>query len=373
MRKKKIKSLDVEVPPELWEQILAYLPIKSIARSRCVSKSWFKMLTDLKFLEMNFELVKKQSKIDLETMVCDGDDLYSLKIDPYGGNHRVIEIDHSFDIMEPHTRIVGSCEGLICVAQIDIGDVYVWNPHTHQFKHRRDFSYPNEPHEQCDWSYLFYGFGYNATKRDFLLVKIFSTNDAEYQSHVYVHALRRNSWRKIEYFRMPYVVTVDGGALVNDSLHWPAYHFTDSNESVNLLIAYNIYKGKGFKEVKLPDLESENWHIRSVGVLNGLLTVLFGDKNDTTKLELWIMLDYGRKESWRNLFKITTSIRLGWLSMHPLYFMNNGAEILLSHREGFYFYDSKDQDEPLKKYVIHNLPTGIYQSIKYFDSDISTR
>ncbi|KAF5175481.1 hypothetical protein FRX31_034932 [Thalictrum thalictroides] len=103
----------------------------------------------------------------------------------------------------------------------------------------------------------------------------------------------------------------------------------------------------------------------TVSVLFGTLCVLCHDGFNSNFLEAWIMEHYGDKNSWVWLFRKSLERCPLCVGSSPLYLMNNGAEILLCDKSGFYVYDSRDEDEALKVCVINNLSDGSFQGITF--------
>ncbi|XP_059639026.1 F-box/kelch-repeat protein At3g06240-like [Cornus florida] len=104
----------------------------------------------------------------------------------------------------PHCKweIVGSCNGLICMA-VDFQFIYIFNPSTREYKQIPDF----DPSGVV-------GFGYDHCSDDYKLFKIHSNS-------IYAYSLRNCSWRKVHDFTYKSSVGASSnGIQLNGALHW---------------------------------------------------------------------------------------------------------------------------------------------------------
>ncbi|KAK9292742.1 hypothetical protein L1049_020722 [Liquidambar formosana] len=104
------------------------------------------------------------------------------------------------------------------------------------------------------------------------------------------------TWRDIGYapYYFPYNLS---GVFLNEALHWIAH---DDNSS-KLICAFDI-GNEQFKTIPLPPISfSEqgraiDWS--NLGVLGGCLYIYAGEKDVPQFVEIWVMKEYGVKESW---------------------------------------------------------------------------
>ncbi|KAL0396860.1 UNVERIFIED_CONTAM: F-box protein CPR1 [Sesamum calycinum] len=101
--------------------------------------------------------------------------------------------------------VVGSCNGLICIA-INEKDLFLWNPST-----RISTKLPPVEVKMIPGFYNIFGFGYNESSDDYKVLGIFCAfgNVGVYESVVKLYSLKTNSWKRIEDFK--------GGEPLDDS------------------------------------------------------------------------------------------------------------------------------------------------------------
>ncbi|XP_026420693.1 F-box protein CPR1-like [Papaver somniferum] len=146
------------------------------------------------------------------------------------------------------------------------------------------------------------GFGYDCKIDDYKVVilwNLYSSNQED-RCLLDVYTLGKNSWKssKIELDMVPW--RQDIGVLGNGALHWSG-KWRDKRSK--LIISLDISDEK-FKQVELPEGDLENSDFcMTVGALEGSLCVL--DGGDMVQLEVWVMQDYGVRESWTKRYTIT--------------------------------------------------------------------
>ncbi|XP_023918077.1 F-box/kelch-repeat protein At3g06240-like [Quercus suber] len=118
-------------------------------------------------------------------------------------------------------RIVGSCNGLVCLAQYGYGSliadaIYLWNPSIRKYRRLPDFSLT-----QYHW--VSTGFAYQSETNDYKVVKI-TKMGAQNHHGVEVYTLSSNSWRRVEMSLGNNVAFNSGNCwpatFVNKALHW---------------------------------------------------------------------------------------------------------------------------------------------------------
>ncbi|PHU01791.1 hypothetical protein BC332_31578 [Capsicum chinense] len=243
-------------------------------------------------------------------------------------------------------------DGLVLVGVRNYPDkdfmLLLWNPST-----RESVVLPNPKFSQevtCTW-----GLGYDSTSDDYKILKI----DGKERNEVL--ALKSGSWRKIDdhpatdnpvLSGMDYLAFRDGALDCVDTpsnmgylafVHG-AFHWVDSllnHSMVTFSISDEVYG-----EIPLPeglDLVFDIMHSKQgVSVLEGMLCVYSTRiHNREYTFKLWVMNEYGVKESWNQLFTIQST---DLYSITPKYMFADG-EVLLRcsqlRRSGSVFKTSK--------------------------------
>ncbi|PIA47858.1 hypothetical protein AQUCO_01400446v1 [Aquilegia coerulea] len=103
----------VDLPKEMMDEILFRLPVKSLKRFRCVSKSWNTMIDNPSFARMHFNHQASQpvqENLKLMLYVYTYCSLYKVT---YGNSDKVVEeLNHSYKYETDRFSISGSCNGL---------------------------------------------------------------------------------------------------------------------------------------------------------------------------------------------------------------------------------------------------------------------
>ncbi|XP_059670779.1 F-box protein CPR1-like [Cornus florida] len=322
----------VAIPLEVIADILSRLPVKPLLQFRCVSKSWCALIDSPHFIKSHLN-----RSIETNTnrrLIFSDFDLFSIDLDSPDDDW--LALDHPLK-NEEATIVIGSCDGLLCLCE-SWKDITLWNPST-----RKHHKLPVTPIEfsrkgwRSDDSR--YGFGYDSVSDDYKVVKItlyhFEDDVDSFDSEVEVYSLKSNRWRRIQAF--PYYLLYRGrnAIFTNGALHWVGCE----SDSTKLIAALDL----GVEEYRLvaqPDYSDKEFKM-NVAVLGGWLCVLC---HYHSFCDLWVMKEYGVKESWTRLFSVSMpKISFSPFDIvRPLAFSRSGGEvILLQGGERFVWYDLK--------------------------------
>ncbi|KAK9144953.1 hypothetical protein Sjap_004856 [Stephania japonica] len=274
-------------PPEIMECILSRLPVKSLARFRCVSKSWLKLISNPDFIKSHL----KQSNLsnDIKIMLKSDSIIYSLDI--VDGN-MVVDPQRPYEasLWDEDDMILCSCDGLLYMHCLDYNFKCIWNPSTRERTILPDCS-PPPSGKDIDYMEASYGFFYDPVTNDYKVVEIhyYDSKHEDTLSEVRVYSFPSNSWKVITEF--PYACIPGTGQLTNGTLHWVAHRCGESEDS-QLVISYDI-RSEEFQEVPLPEFKDDQVDL-GVEVLAGSLCLLRYGK---VPLEVWVMKNYGVRES----------------------------------------------------------------------------
>lgn len=186
--------------------------------------------------------------------------------------------------------------------------------------------------------YRVYGFGYDAINEDYKLVRISQFIGLDYRSfrsEVRIYSLRLNEWKSLE--DMPYALwyTDRMGVCLDGFLHWVVIRKIEPDET-GLIVALDLAR-ESYGEIPLPAFMNNDYKI-DLGVLGGCLCVLASFKE--VGFDVWVMREYGVKESWTKLLKLGHS----GSGIRPLTYSNTGGDILFE--EGYrklFWYNLKSQ------------------------------
>ncbi|RHN53220.1 putative F-box domain, galactose oxidase/kelch, beta-propeller, F-box associated interaction [Medicago truncatula] len=287
------------LPLELIIQILLRLPVKSLIRFKCVCKSWLSLISnDTHFALSHFQLTSSTATLTCRIMF----------ITPIPYRHRhchCLSIDFEASLkddssyassniyfMYPHDlQFKVSCRGFLLLH--GSFDIYIWNPSTGFHKQlplsRYGSSYRN----------YFYGFGYEESTDDYLLVSISHDPKLANTKHLEIFSLRDNTWKEIEGIHCPYTNSSTDypkiiGSLFNGAIHW--FSFRHDHLQMDLILAFDLIKRELF-EIPLPidiDYEATNC---DVWVFGQFLSIWAMDYDNDT-VEIWVMKEYKVHSSW---------------------------------------------------------------------------
>ncbi|OVA01230.1 F-box domain [Macleaya cordata] len=332
------------LPEDIIVDITSRLPVKSILRFRCVCKPWCKLFSGPEFVKMHLKHVVEKKKFNL--MITDGGNLYLLDHDSLSSLSFVTKcnkgtaIDYPYKTQNYIVEILGSCNGLVCINP-DKYVICIWNPSTKEYKKLPTL-------EQLEFipTYLSYritfGFGYNCNIEDYKLVRITAGSN---RSEVMVYSLGSNTWKRIQDIRYNPCYGEQLGVLVNGALHWIASFWMCSKGSIALevvLVSFDI-GNETFKEVPFPEQLNDKKFHKTVGELGGCLCLL-SHVYEVVFVDVWVMKDYGVKESWTKLFTIVqSSVTRPSACLRLLQTFENGDILLKRCSKTLISYDLKHE------------------------------
>ncbi|XP_026396511.1 F-box protein CPR1-like [Papaver somniferum] len=345
------QRLTMYMPNEVAVEIFLRLPVKSTLRFRCVCKKW------CKFFKHNSDFVSKQLNHSIEKnnfallFTRKGErGVFAIDYDPSSsGSHEVVQID--FPFKDENLEIVGSCNGLLLI-KIDPWLITgLWNPATKEYKLIPRNNITPVGFKTISNRVDRHGFGYDQESNDYKLVTITSPCSQKITvSEVDVYTLSSHSWKRIDH--IPYKIMGEPpGVFVNGALHWLAKPrpITSKNKFSQVILSFNMAK-EVFTEI--PHLEyfddGNKFKHKCIDVLEGYLAMLCS--NSKVGFEVWVMNDYGIRESWTKRYNISLMkvdfIPSFWY-LRRIHSLKNG-EILLEIQlddkykyAAMFFYDPK--------------------------------
>ncbi|KAK4562056.1 hypothetical protein RGQ29_004782 [Quercus rubra] len=304
------------LPEDVVEDILGQLPVKSLTRFRCVSKSCDSIITDPTFITKHLKLNLNQSESLISTNTHSGYLLYTTEdknSSPSSkqlctvvcNNDRTLTQVSRFEIPSflDKCNIVGCCNGLFCLADYDLSHIiYLWNPRIRMFKKLLATPSTDEDTRSV------IGLAYNSQNNDFKilrLVSFFWGQEAEAEAEIY--SLSTDSWRKV-------VITMESlrGYEPNfgtiDEFDPPCIFFNGALHTVAItsrhrfILSFNV-NDESFREIMLPpnhlDLDDVPVCRTELAVFKGSLAVfIYTDDHWGVFCHIWVMEEYGVAESW---------------------------------------------------------------------------
>ncbi|XP_030442725.1 F-box protein At3g07870-like [Syzygium oleosum] len=311
-----------KLPHDVAVEVLKRLPVGSLLRCRCVCRPWRAAIDDPRFAALH-----------LRHSALDASNRYLVSIDWRDPVHSLhspfadpLQIEIPFVTPPPDSyRVVGSCNGLICITEIsrNVCDQTTYLGNLFTRKHKAVRRSGREHQFICrDTAHVVLGFWFDAPSNDYLIVRIVYCMDNRSRSFgramspVEIYSLGTDSWRSLE-CEVPAFCAYRPAVSVNGKLHWFAFDFDDLLGDVGFgsIVLFDV-AGEVFDEMALPE---EILHmdsvvsVVSVAVLNDLLAVFIsrggplGHPDLHSNCSVWVMRDYGVPESWTKLYTFEAS------------------------------------------------------------------
>ncbi|KAI5581005.1 hypothetical protein POPTR_008G215800v4 [Populus trichocarpa] len=326
-----------KLPSCLIMDILSRLPIKTILNCRCVCKTWLHYISDSFFAKLHLErsptslLVKTISNNPESRSV----QLVQITGKPVGLRFRVVEeMKFVQEINLPYNNdflIENSCNGLLCISKTfqdgSHDDIYLCNPILGEYisiplaagqgtRHKRSFS-----------------LGYSAITKEYKVLHTFySKKGPDSQPEAEIYTIGTGKWRSIhKALHILDIFMFD--SFVCGSIHW---ELRGEDNCVNSIGSFN-FENEQFSQLSLPPRYDEGGV--TLTVFEGCLGVSFFNTCCETQFEIWVMKEYGNKQSWTKQFTVKN---LGFENHYqPLIFLNNGLILMMDNHERFVIYDTR--------------------------------
>ncbi|KDP40077.1 hypothetical protein JCGZ_02075 [Jatropha curcas] len=386
--KQRNQSLEGEVavpnlPQEVIQEILLRLPVKSLCRFRCISKSWLSRISSPQFAKAHLDIALRSNILysQRQRLIFSSGNLYSVEyesicntngrdiavvtldyplkekangrddvLDDSRGNDLVyykvsededenpviVKVDAKFSskvtkLDDIWVEIFGSCNGLVCIAPEE-DTLFLFNPSTGESKRIPEQSLSRS----APYGYNSYGFGYDPTTDDYKVVLIGAVSAFNVYAFS-VYSMRTACWGRIKTF--PYDSFVCGaGVFLHGALHWVARN-RESEDDKYVVSAFNL-ENELFQDMPVPDVDDCFEFV--LGTLKECLCLLYSQSDMHN--DFWMMREYGLGKSWTRV-----TITYSYICMVPLCLAQNGEALL-------------ELDGTL---VQHNLETGTYETLEF--------
>ncbi|CAO2830095.1 unnamed protein product [Amaranthus hypochondriacus] len=257
-----------DLPIDLISQhIMRRLPIKSLIKFKSVSKQWYSTISSHHFALTHFKFSPYSIPFSIVQFlfIQNRNNYYLFTYDDEVGDDSRNSIDTSIpnlvklrfnfhDDIDDELVLIGSCNGLVCLASFSDSIFILWNPLTGQF---RKYSDPDFSVNSIGVFRISWGFGYVSLTDDYKIVRVLELSDG-LLIKVHVFSLKLNKWTRIDdelyhdilssrkwvefendgnRFRRCYVFHSRQGILVNETLYWIIY---DSSTWGMGIIAFDL-------------------------------------------------------------------------------------------------------------------------------------
>ncbi|GLT40794.1 hypothetical protein SLA2020_149010 [Shorea laevis] len=322
------------VPEALIVDIFAKLPVKSLIRFMCLSKSCYQAISDPQFFRLHLHH-SNQSNKQFVLQISGGPlTLQSLSFCHHQLLREPVTLDPPILLLSDwQWKMVGSCNGVLCLTTSPQSIHYlgILNP---SIKKLKLVLFPYLEHS----FHLFHGiygsvdgrrftteigFGFDSRTSDFKIVIIFQEIYSKRWRQVQVYSLRQNSWKVLSNVPNSLYDIYEPQVVVNGAFYW----FVNSVISDFFSILMFDFTDETFKEIKMPDCFDEDLGgFDRLGEVKGKLSLLLHLDEDSSagdSLEIWVMEDSG----WVRQFVVNVS----QLYLSTCLAMNDEVMLLSTH------------------------------------------
>ncbi|KAL4556672.1 hypothetical protein LXL04_034827 [Taraxacum kok-saghyz] len=324
------ETVNAYLPDEIVKDIISRLPVKSLLQFRCVSKHWRDLIAGTQFIKSHLKNAissSTQHRILLPTSP-----LISLS---YNNINESIQLDSPFLNPRSSIKILGSCNGLVCLMDAT-RDMIIYNPSTR--RHFKPFQSPQQALHCSNRVEFVYGFGCISNRNDMRVVRFPRFGrDSDYNK-LKVRDNPPNSPR-IGHVSSCYDFIDTVGTFLNGFLHWLAYCNGNIDDDHRVVASFNL-SNETFTDLSLPPQDS-SLQCYVLGVLQKCLCAICDDIG-YTDVEIWLMKEYGVASSWTKFVKIPLNMGIQNISyMIPLGSLNEDEIVLEIDLQSFVIYDAK--------------------------------
>ncbi|CAN4126605.1 unnamed protein product [Withania somnifera] len=293
--------MPVHFQENILMDIFSRLPVRSLLRFKCVSKFWETLIdepylsrkhlshtkNDQKFQNFLFYQLRPEEPIF---------SIYCVQLTSAQLVANVRELDFPLNDVEPrYCEVRCCCNGLViisvCENIAECRKLLLWNPLT-----RESIVLPTP--EISMKGFPCFGMNFDSASGDYKILKIHQVGNEGRKSPGEILTLKSGSWRKID-DHPPLIHNVLLGMHSLPFIHG-AFHWVGMSKKY-FVLSFNI-SHEVYAEIPLPDQIFLS-RIVDIGVseLDGMLCA-YSKGYHTFKL--WVMKDYGLKESWNAIFSI---------------------------------------------------------------------
>ncbi|CAJ2652284.1 unnamed protein product [Trifolium pratense] len=289
------------LPFDLVAEILCRLPVNLLLQLRYLCKSFNSLISDPKFAKKHLRMSAPRHHL----MVGSRNKLYNklcLLDSPlpsvFSTSRRVkltlTELNYPVSLHNGHRLMVCSCDGILCINATR--HAILWNPSFRNFKIL--------PPLEFEWEYNaipVYSFGYDRFIDSYKIIVVSNCHRIKGKIEVAVHSLGTNYWRRIDDIPFSgWIPEWGSGIFVSGSgtINWLVFDI--SNILLTSIVSLDLEK-ESYQMLSQPDLKG-NTCKKSLGMLSDCLC--FFDSKDSVYFDIWIMKEYGNRESWTKLYRL---------------------------------------------------------------------
>ncbi|XP_058784939.1 F-box/kelch-repeat protein At3g23880-like [Vicia villosa] len=350
------------LPFDLITEILSRLPVKFLLKFQCVSKSWNSLIShDPNFAKKH---LTKSTTHSLNSLgftfpgiltMYPPDFFFNTFVFTNVKQHEHPSQECNRCLRAKKVEIVGSCNGILCLAYKEF--IQLWNPTIGKLK---ELPVLRNPHHLN----IAYGFGYDSVTDHYKVVVVLWDHCGDEKTQVKVNTLGTKLWKNIEEeFPFGSIPDQKSGKCVSGTINWLASSRRWPRPSPRFIVSLDL-RNESYQKVLLPDNVEVNDNSLTLDVSSDCLCMISGH-------DVWLMKEYGKKESWNKLFTIsyTHNPRLSYSFTKVVYIFEDG-QVLLQIKMAFVRPQLMIYDPRIATFKFVTFQKSFYGS-RFFDLDVS--
>ncbi|KAF5174913.1 F-box protein cpr1 [Thalictrum thalictroides] len=322
-----------DMPEDVIFNILLWLPVVSLLRFKSVCKSWCSLIGSSGFITQHLHLAAKNNdkiiRFDSEQSVNHSCTSFSFSL--LSGD-KFEMCDQIFDLPVPYDRnggladIIDTCNGIICLYLPD-DIIILWNPAIRQYKRLpqslqslwnpaiRQYKFLPENENYVD---IHYGFGFDAENNHYKVVRLFIRDSIDLpKCRAEVYNLSNDTWRSIDAaFYCKYLYS-DSKVLYRNGIYCCMGMLDKNNVASDLILTFD-FTSEVVGALSLPDEFSCQRRLLDLSILRGNIACIHRNVRSSEMhdwhFKIWVLTEYGVKESWTMLYTIRLTYQAWALS-----------------------------------------------------------
>ncbi|XP_045818932.1 F-box/kelch-repeat protein At3g23880-like [Trifolium pratense] len=290
------------LPFDLVAEILCRLPVNLLLQLRYLCKSFNSLISDYDFAKKQLRMSAARHHLIVRSQsnlrgLCLLDSPLPSVFSTSRVTLKQTELNYPVSLNNGCRLKVCSCDGILCINTTSPHErsAILWNPSFRNFKIL--------PPLEFEWEYgtapPIYSFGYDHFIDSYKIIVVSSAYWKTEKIEVGVHSLGTNDWRRIHEIPISGKI-LESGIFVSGTINWLVFDISNWSSGLATIVSLDLEK-ESYRMLPQPDLEWHTWK-NSLGMLRDCLCIF--DGSDDMFFDVWIMKEYGNRESWTKLYRV---------------------------------------------------------------------
>ncbi|KAJ9552266.1 hypothetical protein OSB04_016311 [Centaurea solstitialis] len=353
-----------DLPTELTIHILSRLSFNAIINCRLVCKKWLNLVSDSSFVDLHLSrsptgiiIHHQKPPINMNGRLVFPNNPGALKWVETEDKVGLSSLDLNLAPILQNTdmRLVGSVNGLICLWQYypNHDNTYICNPVTREY-----MILPTQCFQRGRFEKVVYGFGVNSLTGEYKVVRAFARNPLRPSVlEAEVYTLGTCQWRSSGPVHVPYRLNAFRnfyGPYLNNHCHWIVRDKQEGEEDTYEIGTFDLDKETFQLFPSSPPVKGNYFRCQiSLAILKGCLCELVACYSELT---IWVMKEYGIKNSWQKevVIKREISVDLKWqphMGVHVIEGLKDGSILMVSRSKLCVFDPRSETDTKIGRYA----------------------